>query len=210
MLIEYVPKIFGTAFSKCFTQVWLAWRQAEPFCLIADWLSLLPSSAWPKLYLRAFSWAKSNLKSSLTQQRGLLSPHTTLPSSSDSHLTRQMTLCRVRLPQFSTLMSDLDSHQLSKGFLSRCSTKSLLSCYSTNSVGTAESDSHSDMYTAMRLSVRTTKSDSTSSARFCWAYPELLCIQHKDSPLGLSTAQWLSIRSAVSGSPHRTLWSSVT
>ena len=28
-------------FNKYITQVWLAWRQAEPFWLIADWLGLL-------------------------------------------------------------------------------------------------------------------------------------------------------------------------
>ena len=74
--IQYVHTIFVTAnfltaelilpFSKHVTQVWLAWRQAEPFCPSADWLSLLPSSAWLKLYLRAFSWAKFSRRSCLT------------------------------------------------------------------------------------------------------------------------------------------------
>ena len=53
-------------FNKYITQVWLAWRQAEPFWLIADSLSLLPSSAWLKLYIRAFSWANPSLRSYLT------------------------------------------------------------------------------------------------------------------------------------------------
>ena len=35
------------------------------FCLIAEWLSLLPGSAWLKLYLGAFSWAKSSPRSCL-------------------------------------------------------------------------------------------------------------------------------------------------
>ena len=33
------------------------------FCLIAEWISLLPSSACLKLYPRVFSWAKSSLRS---------------------------------------------------------------------------------------------------------------------------------------------------
>ena len=34
-------------------------------CLIAEWLSFLPSSAWLKLYFRAFSWTDPSLKSCL-------------------------------------------------------------------------------------------------------------------------------------------------
>ena len=52
-------------FSKYVTQVWLAWRQAEPFWLIAELAQILPSLAhW--LYLRAFSGANSSLRSCLT------------------------------------------------------------------------------------------------------------------------------------------------
>ena len=51
--------------SKYFTQVWLAWRQGEPFWLIAELAQILPSLAhW--LYLRAFSGANSSLRSCLT------------------------------------------------------------------------------------------------------------------------------------------------
>ena len=39
----------------------------------------------------------------------------------DSWLTRQMTLCRVQLTQLSSQLIELDSHQLSKGLLSRYS-----------------------------------------------------------------------------------------
>ena len=53
-------------YSKNVTQVWLAWWQAEPFWLIADWLSLLPSSAWLKFCFRAFSQTNPSLRSCLT------------------------------------------------------------------------------------------------------------------------------------------------
>ena len=81
MLIDYIHTIFVIAnfltaelflqSRKYVTQVWLAWRQADPFCFIADWLSLLPSSALLKLYLRAFIWAKSSLTVKVAWQLNL-------------------------------------------------------------------------------------------------------------------------------------------
>ena len=47
-------------FSKYVTQVWLAWRQAEPFWLIAELAQT--STKFGSLTLSAFSWANSSLR----------------------------------------------------------------------------------------------------------------------------------------------------
>ena len=48
------------------------WEKSLAFWLIAEWLSLLPSTAWLKLYPRAFSWANPSLRSAWQQDLNVL------------------------------------------------------------------------------------------------------------------------------------------
>ena len=112
-------------------------------------------------------------------------------------MTQQMILCRVLLTHLSSQLVELDSHQFSKGLLSRYSSSLPLPIDSIDSAMLAESYSSSAMYTTGEtqykddsVSLHKLSKDLLSLPRITMYTTQRLSIQvtESDSSLGLSTA----------------------